>query len=122
MKFENAMKADYTALEKNYDINSYISFFQYLSGPLYAEFSEAALVVKARSIDYHYRTEWEYLHGLGHRVSSGSLHFRDNGEVLPCYCIYHARFACVPAPEEPYMYPFARRRLIHSCHKNLSEK
>lgn len=28
MKFENAMKADYTALEKNYDINSYISFLK----------------------------------------------------------------------------------------------
>ena len=42
--------------------NCYVGFFKYLTGPLHTELSQASLVVKSRSIDYHYRSEREYLH------------------------------------------------------------
>ena len=96
----------------------YVRLFEYLFSPLYTKLSKAALIVKTRCIDDYHRSERQYLHRFFHRVCRSPPDLRNHCKILTGHRVHHARLTGVPASEEPYMYSFAARRLIHSCHNH----
>ena len=91
---------------------------EHLLGALDALRTEAALVVKARRVDNHNRSERQKLHRLGNRVGRGALDVGHHGNLLIGKGIDDARLARVAPAEKSDMHPLTRGRAVQA-HKSL---